>query len=211
MKLTFNILLLLLLFITPVVHATSPASLSFDPIQQTTTTGQKVEVAVNIFTNNQAVASTDIWIKYDPNIVVPLPNEVENGSLFQSIDAKIVTPGSLYIYGIQNNPSSSTPLLGTVATIKFQTLREGATDIGFECAPYKKQTSTIIAADRSLSNIISCPSTIAHTGRITVEEGGILGASTGKFSISPMYLVLGLVLLLTVFLFYRYRSMSTNL
>ena len=202
----------LILFCAPAVVAASPASLSFDLIDQSTKTGQTVSVAVNIYTNNQAVASTDVWIKYDPSIVKPVTSSIIKGSLFENVEAKIVSPGKLYLYGVRTNPSVSTPLLGTVATIKFNALREGKTDLRFECSQYKKQSSTIIKSDSSLTNIISCESTIAHSTQITVKGGAILGVNTNHLPISPIYLAVGaVVLIITCLLYYRYRSIASSL
>ena len=206
------IVIALVLFCAPAVASASPASLSFDPVDQSTKTGQTTSVAVNIFTNNQAVASTDVWIKYDPSIVQPVASSIIKGSLFETVEAKIVSPGKFYLYGVRKNPSVSTPLLGTVATIKFNALSEGKSDLMFECSQFKKQSSTIIMSDRSLANIISCDGTIAHSAQIAVKSGSILGVSTNNLPISPISLVVGaVVFLLTGLLYFRYRSVASSL
>jgi len=202
----------LIFFCAPAVVAASPASLSFNPVSQIIITGQTVSVAVNIFTNNQAVASTDVWIKYDPAVVQPVTNSIIKGSLFEKVEAKIVSPGKLYLYGVRKNPVASTALIGTVATIKFKALREGKTDLSFECSLFKKQSSTIILSDRSLANIISCESTITHSAQITVRGGSILGVNTSHSPISPLYLAVGaVVFIITCVLYYRYRSISSSI
>lgn len=205
-------IVLLIFLCTPVLAAASPASLSFDPIGQTAKTGQTVSVAVNIFTNNQSVASTDVLIKYDPSVVQPVTSGLVKGSLFETVEAKIISPGTMYLYGVRKNPGEGTSLLGTVATIKFNALREGKTDLRFDCSQYKKQSSTIIMSDKALTNIISCESTIAHTAQITVRGGAILGVATNSLPISPIFLGFGaVVFVLTCFLYYRYKTMSSSL
>ncbi len=202
----------LIFFFVPAIAAAAPASLSFDPSDQITRTGQSVSVDINIFTNNQSVTSTDVWIKYDPSIVQFITGGTVKGSLFETVESKIVSPGRLYIYGVRKNPNASTPLLGTVAKVKFKALRDGKTDLKFECSALKKQSSTIIMSDRSLTNIISCESTIAHTAQITVKGGAILGAKSNDLPISPISLAFGAVILgLTGLLYYRYRSMTSSL
>lgn len=196
------VFLLVILFSAPSVFA-APASLSFDPIDIKTSTGKTFEVTVNIFTGSQAVASTDIWLTYDPSILKPIVDTAKTGTLFDTIEVKEIEAGKLYIYGIQKNPRDVDPVQGTIATVQFTALKNGVTDLEFDCSSSEKSSQIITS---SLSNVISCPATIAHTGTVTVSDSNVLGISTENNLMTQLSYMLGaVVVLFSVILFIRYQ------
>lgn len=210
MKYIFVFLLVLLFSVPPVFAA--PASLSFDPVNTQTTTGRTVDITVNIYTGSQPVASTDIWLNYDPAILQPIVDSVKTGSLFDTIALKEIAPGRLYIYGIQKNPRDVEPVQGTLATIQFMAIKEGTADLRFECNPTQKATSQIIAADKNLSNVISCPATTAHSASVSVSGNNILGVSTENTIITQLSYVLGvIVIVFSLVLFVRYQHIHKDI
>lgn len=204
MKYIFVFLLVLLFSVSPVFAA--PASLSFEPANIQTTTGRTVDITVNIFTGSQPVASTDVWLTYDPSILEPIVDSVKTGSSFDTIELKQINPGTLYLYGIQKNPREVEPVQGTLATVQFIAIKGGASTIKFDCDSTKKTTSQIIASDKNLSNVISCPATTAHTASISVSENNILGVSTQNTLITQLSYILGVVVIIfSLVLFIRYQ------
>ena len=205
------IFLLVLLFSAPSVFA-APASLSFDPIDIQTTTGKTIDVTVNIFTGRQAVASTDVWLTYDPSILQPIINTVKTGSLFDTIELKVIEPGKLYIYGIQENPRQVEPVQGTLAIIQFNTLKAGSSHLAFVCDSAQKSSSQIIASDENLSNVISCPATMAHSTLVTIYDNNILGVSTGNNLITRLSYILGvIVIIFSIVLLIRYQQLRREI
>lgn len=196
---------MVLLFSAPSVFA-APASLSFDPVEVQISKGKQVDITVNIFTGSQSVTSTDVWINYDPAIIQPELNTVKTGSLFDTIEYKIIEPGKLYLYGIQKNPRQADPVQGTLATVQFTALTNGTSALSFDCDPSQKLTSQIIASDSNLSNVIGCDVTKAHSASITVSDSTILGVSTENTFVTQISYVVGvIVLVFSIVLFIRYQ------
>jgi hypothetical protein len=187
-----------------------PASISFDPIEIQSKTNEIITVDVNIYTADTPVASTDVWVRYDPRYLEPLVDTTKKGNLFNTIDTKIVSPGNLYVYGVQQDTSQSESKKGKLATLSFKALSSGQTQLSFECVPFKKQTSQIIKADSQLTNIISCPATVTHTAQVTISaDSSVLGENTRMNSIMRIASGTGAIIiaLLTGYLFMKYQRL----
>ena len=107
------------------------ASLSFDPGTISTKVGSVFDISINIFTDKEAVLSTDAWITYNPSLVEPILS-IKIGDTFKNVDAKIISPGRLYVYGINTDKSLQSPANGTVAVISFKSLKQGSNQFLFE-------------------------------------------------------------------------------
>ncbi len=201
------------LFLTTSQVYAVPATLSFDPSDIKIKNGQEIQVNINMFTGNEAVASTDIMINYDKSLLEPIPNSTKNGTIFQTIDTKIISPGKLYIYGVQENKNEFVKAQGTVATVSFKTLKAGTTQLSFDCNPVIKNTSQIIKGSDSFQNIISCPSTIAHISSISIAEGTVLGAYADTYGKLNTYTAIFgiLVAVFTFFVFLKYQRLKKNI
>jgi len=191
------------------------ASFSFDPISITAKAGEIVTIDVLMYSGSDPVISSDVWISYNPEKLTPITeglSDVKGGNFFQITDAKIVSPGKMYLYAINQSPSAANIANGKLASISFMAREAGSTDLRFDCVPFQKQTSQIISYDAELSNIINCTTTRAHTASITVEKAGnVLGASTQN-SYQTWYIALAvLFVLFTGVLFLRYKRLSRNL
>ncbi|KKQ37932.1 MAG: hypothetical protein US54_C0022G0004 [Candidatus Roizmanbacteria bacterium GW2011_GWA2_37_7] len=189
------------------------ASFSFDPITTTVKQGETVTVDVLIYSGKDPVISSDVWISYNPELLTPITeglSDIKPGDLFQITDSKIISPGSMYLYAINQSPSEADITNGKLASISFTAHGSGTTDLRFNCIPFQKQTSQIIRRDPELTNIINCTTTRAHTAAITIEAENVLGASTQN-TYHSWYV--GLALLFTVFigvLFFRYKRLSKS-
>lgn len=189
----------------------APATLSFDPTNSKVKPNEIVKVTINMYSGNETVASTDISIHYDPNILEPLPSNTINGNIFETVQAKIISPGNLYVYGIQEDKTKAKTAQGSVATIAFRALKEGATAITFNCNPTSPNTSQIITVN-NLDNIISCTATSAHTAQINISKGNVLGIADSYGKLSPMTTILGiLVVVFTFFIFLKYQRLRKDI
>lgn len=196
---------------------TQTASFSFEPVNITASAGDVIPVDIMIYSGSNPVISTDIYISYDPSllsIASPQNPEIKKGELFQSVDAKVIQPGNLYVYAI--NPSADLKQVtnGKVATIYFQAQKAGQIDLRFECVPFMTQTSQIIRNDEDLTNIINCTSTRSHTSSVLIHDRTeVLGVSVGQNIQSNWgYVVVSLLMIiLTAILFMRYRKLMKKL
>lgn len=200
-----NILFLALFFLFMTVRPVqaTPASVSFDPSTSQVKINDIVGININMYTNNESVASADIKIHYDRNLLEPIVDQTKNGSIFQKVDAKIISPGILYVYGIQENKELMQPAQGTVATINFKAIKEGTAQLTFNCDPVQNTTSQIIKNNAEFENIINCTSTLSHRAEIVIAKGSVLGAYSEYSNLQPYISILGiLVLVFTFFIFY---------
>lgn len=190
------------------------ASFSFDPITTTAKEGDTLTVDILMYSGSDPVISSDVWISYNPEILTPITEgsmDVQGGDFFQITEAKIVSPGKIYLYAINQSSSKADIANGKLASLSFKAQKAGTTDLHFECIPFQKQTSQIIRYDPELTNVINCTTTRAHTSTITVGAGNVLGAST-QVSYQTWYV--GLAALFAVFvgvLFLRYRRLENKL
>src|SRR5690606_36339967 len=98
--------------------------------------------------------------------------------------AKIIAPGKLYIYGIQENKSEAQPARGAVAFIFFKALQKGNTQFSFNCENNTQPTSQIITLNSNLENIINCDVTSTHTVSISITDSSILVSFTDNAGLS---------------------------
>jgi hypothetical protein len=190
----------------------APASLSFDPLTIQVKQGDIVKFNINMYSGDDAVASTDISISYDKGLLEPLPSEIIKGNIFETVQAKIISPGNLYVYGIQEDKTAAKTAQGTVATISFKALHEGTSTLSFNCNPIAQNSSQIIKAN-DLGNIISCAATSAHTSQITITKGNVLGAYTQSYGrVGSITVILGiLVAVFTFFIFLKYQRLRKDI
>ncbi len=189
--------------------SSTTASLSFETIHQPVVLGQNVDLNVNIFTDQEAVISTDIWIQCDSELLQPiLP--AKGSSLFESMEAKIVEPGKMYIYGLRRDTFTAGPANGKVATLTFKALKNGNATFTFICNENGSMQSQIIKNDPQLRDIINCERTTSHTATITVGENQVLGASDkAAFPFNMWYLTaLVAVLTFTMILYIRTKKLA---
>lgn len=193
------------------------ASLSFDPTTITVSRGDIVPVDILMYTGDDSVLSSDIWVTYDPAMItlssVDNP-EIEKGDLFTHVDAKYISPGKLYLYAIQNTQDAATQANGKVATVYFRAQASGQTQLRFDCVPFAQKTSQIIRNDSSLTNVINCQATRTHTSTVQIEDSAsVLGVQTSRsfLSYGSTFVAIGLLLLLAVMLYIRYQRLAREL
>lgn len=187
----------------------SPASLSFEPAQTTVSPGNTFEINLNIFTDNQSIISTDVWIQYDPTLVQPVLPAKSKG-IFETTEAKIVSPGLLYVYGLRRDPLTAGAANGTMTTLSFKSLKEGVVTLTFDCPLIGSPRSQIIKNDATLSNILNCERTQAHTSTISIANTHVLGATDNVGgTLNMWYLTIAVALLtITTFLYIRTKKLA---
>ena len=194
----------------------TPASFSFNPVSVSTTQGELVPVDILIHSDNKSVISADVWIKFDPNILEladDQSNVVTNGDLFQITDVKTITPGTVYLYALNQSKTSQTPANGKIATIILRAKSSGNTLLQFHCVPFDEKTSQIIEFDAKLTNIIDCNSTRNHTTEIVIsKDAQVLGASTTRSVSLKGYITLVVLILVLISVFiWRYQKISKEI
>ena len=194
----------------------TPASFSFNPVSVSTTQGELVPVDILIHSDNKSVISADVWIKFDPNILEladDQSNVVTNGDLFQITDVKTITPGTVYLYALNQSKTSQTPANGKIATIILRAKSSGNTLLQFHCVPFDEKASQIIEFDAKLTNIIDCNSTRNHTTEIIVADSSqVLGASSTRFASLKGYVTLAVLIFILIGIFiWRYQKISKEI
>lgn len=193
---------------------TNIASFSFDPISVTTKEGDLVSIDILMHSGSSPVISADAWIAYDPKILTPIIDKssgLKPGNLFQLTDAKIISPGSMYIYAINQLTSKSDIANGKLATVNFKAIASGSTELSFNCDSYQKQTSQIIKYDPALTNIINCTASKTHTATINIENSSVLGAQTDYYSKTKNSILLILFAIFIGVLYFRFRHFSKKI
>jgi len=209
---TLLVSIFVFLFTAASVYA-APATLSFDPIQIQTSKDQSFQVNINIFSENEPVASTDIVIIYDPTLIEALPEETSSGNLFKTVDAKIISPGRLYVYGVQENKNEATPARGTIATVHFKALTEGNSQLSFDCTNNGSNSSQIIKFNSTFENIIDCNATLTHKADIGISNSSVLGAFSDTYSGLGRYTFLlgSIVVIFTCYIIIRYSRLHKDI
>ena len=193
---------------------TNTASFSFDPIVITAEQGDILTVDILMYSGTDPVVSSDVWVSYNPDFLTPITEgdyDMKPGNFFQITDVKIFSPGKIYLYAINQSPTASDTTNGRLASVSFKAQKKGTTELRFDCMPFQKQTSQIIRQDPEFTNIINCASTRSHTSVITIDQGGVLGASTQN-SNQTIYIGLAILFALLVgLLLLRYTRLSKTL
>lgn len=206
---TFLHLASLHLYLVQYDMQTDIASLSFEASQNIVSLGDSLDLAINIFGDQEPIASTDVLISYNPSLLQPiLP--AKNSGLFESVEAKIVAPGKLYLYGLRRSADHSQTANGNIATITFKAIDKGTTTFKFECETGEQNTSQIIKNSPELTNIINCERTLAHSQMVSVGNAQVLGASDKSiFPLNMWYLTsLVAILTITIFLYIRTKQLA---
>lgn len=192
------------------------ASFSFDPVTINAKAGEVFPVDILIYTGSEKVVSTDVFVNYDSEKLSALPNKkprIESGELFQKTDAKLVSPGKLYLYGLNENITNANSTNGKIATIYFQAKKSGKTELNFDCISFQEHSSKIIKNDENFSNIVNCQVSRSHNTIIDIDAGkDVLGASIGPSAAFNPYFVAALLLCaLMGAIFLRYNRLTKKL
>lgn len=159
----FLVLALIVLVITPPLHAVSAAFLQFEPSTVNTSVGQTFEAKINVTTGSDQIAAVDIYISYDQDLMEL--QAVNNGQFFPTVHENTSQAGKIYIYGGVNDLSKSEIGTGTVARLNFKSKKVGNTDLTFDCIAGSTTDSNIIKNDQNASDVIQC----SNNGKLTLN------------------------------------------
>jgi len=140
------------------------ASLKFDKTSASVNTGDTFEIQMLVDAGSDQIISADAYVTYDASMLEE--ESVTNGSFFPSVVPQI-SSGSIYVAGMVNDTSSSKTGSGMLATVKFKALKDGNTDIKYNCESTTTGPSKIIKNDLNATNIISC----SENSRVTITVG----------------------------------------
>jgi hypothetical protein len=141
----------IIFFFLPVFGQVKAASFSFDKSSYSVSTGQTVQVQINIDAGTDQVNGADAYINYDNSFL-----SVENiaaGSFFPTVTNDTTTAGKIYIAGLVDDPASPKTGSGTLAIITFKGLKDGTANLSFDC-----NNSKIVKNDANATNILQCSS-----------------------------------------------------
>lgn len=125
------------------------AFFKFEPSNVNTSSGNNFEIKIILDPANDQITSTDIYINYDSSFLKPINVKSEN--LFPVVGNNLSASGKIYISGTPNDSTFSISSAGAVATITFQALKGGSTNLTFDC-----NESTIVKKDENATNVLNC-------------------------------------------------------
>ncbi|MBP9690781.1 hypothetical protein KBD81_01735 [Candidatus Woesebacteria bacterium] len=168
------------------VSSVDAAFLLFDPDVSTIGVDETFDVDVNIDAGTDQIAGTDIRITFDSTLVSL--QSVTGGDYFPMV-SNIPSTGALYIAAHIVNQGEYKTGTGTVATLVFKALKEGAGDIKFTCDLTQTETSKINKNDLNASNIINCsalnPLKVTVSAATTTPTKAAGSSSSGSSSDLP--------------------------
>lgn len=147
----------------PALFGAEAAYLKFDKTTATAANGATFQVAVMVEPGTDALSSADVYVVYDPLLLKA--TVVTVGTQFPTVTNDFATLGKVYIAGMVNDTATPVTVIGTLATITFQALKDGSATLSFDC-----NTSKIIKNDINFSNVIVCSTN--GTSAVTIGGGG---------------------------------------
>ena len=140
------------------------AFFKFDQASYSVLVGDTFVVEVIVNPGSEQLTSVDAYITYGSDIVNV--QSITEGSYFPTVLNNLTT-GKVYIAGLVDSPSDFKTGTGTVATVTFEALTEGETELVFDCDGQATVTSKIIKNDINSTNIIEC----GQNGTATITVG----------------------------------------
>lgn len=147
------------------------ATLTLDPLSSSTPAGNQFQVQILIDTEGDSATSVDAILNYDSTIL-QVASIVNGGAgvdpFFPDFFQNIGT-GEIYIGAAVLDPIDKKTGTGTVATITFEGIAEGVSDLTFDCTPGKTSDTNISKSDKNVTDIVDC--TKLSKGQYSVGTG----------------------------------------
>ena len=147
--------------------------LKFDQSSYDLAVGDTFDVQIIVNPGSDQVTSVDSYVTYDSQIINA--TSVTEGSYFPTV-LNDLTSGKVYVAGLVDSPSDFKSGTGTVATISFEALKEGTTELVFDCNGQATVTSKVIKNDINSTNVIECSQN--GTATVTIGVGGATDTTT---------------------------------
>lgn len=151
--------------------------LKFDQSSYDLAVGDTFDVQIIVNPGSDQITSIDSYVTYDDSIISA--TSVTEGSYFPTV-LNDLTSGKIYVAGLVDSPSDFKSGTGTVATVSFEALTEGTTELVFDCNGQATVTSKVIKNDINSTNIIEC----SQNGTATVTIG-VAGAGPTEDTPTP--------------------------
>ena len=155
----FSLLLVLSLYFFS-AQSSFAALLKFDKTTVSSSVNQTFTMDVTVDAGTDQVTSSDIWVIYDPAYLTA--SSVTSGTYFPAVTNNI-TSGKVSITGLIVDPGTYKTGVGVVATITFKSLKNGTTNLTFDCRTDASNSSKVIKNDVNATNVIVCVSNIPAT------------------------------------------------
>lgn len=123
---------------------------SLNPSTLTKAAGDEFDVDLNIDSQSQAVASADVKITFDSDIVEVV--KVTPGTFF-SDEADYIGTGKLFVGGFFREPYATKTGNGKLAIITLKGKKGGTAHLSFSCSTEKNDSNIL---DSSATDIIKC-------------------------------------------------------
>lgn len=163
-SLLLTFLFLTLFFLPGALSKVYAGSLKFDKTTVSGKTNETFDVAIVVDAGSDQISSVDAYVLYDATL---LEAQTASAAAFFPQFTKNITAGKTYIAGFDDDTSKSKTGTGTVATITFKALRDGAGNLTFDCQAAANNTSKIVKNDINATNVIVC----AQNGQSAVTVG----------------------------------------
>lgn len=155
-------------------YAAQAAYMTFDPLSYSKKVGDIITVPIVIDSEGTPMRAADIYISYDATKLSPT-SIVPNRDFFPQISNQTIT-GKIYVSAEQNDSTLNVTGRGVVASINFEIISAGSSQITFDCDQNSAKTSKIIEASANNYAIIEC----SKYGTASVQ-----GASTSTGGTTP--------------------------
>lgn len=176
----FFVIVLLLAWGSISAGAVDAAFLKFDKASYSVAVDETFDVEIIVNPGSEQITSVDAYVIYDSAIINA--DSVTEGSYFPTV-LNDLTTGKVYIAGLVDSPSDYKEGVGTVATVTFKALKEGETDLVFDCDGQATVTSKVIKNDINSTDIIVCSEN--GTATVTIGVGGTTPDATGGAEDTP--------------------------
>lgn len=154
-------LFFLIFFFGGLVFSVEAASLKFDPSSINAASGANFDIKVVLDPGSDQVYSADIYINYDSTFLKVVNVKAE--SLFPTVSHDESTTGKIYIAAMENDPTSYVASSGAVVTITFQALKDGNSNLSFDCNNSK------VVKNTNGTNVLVCST--SDNATITIGTG----------------------------------------
>lgn len=123
--------------------------------------GDMVPVTVKVVTGGRSTESTDLILKYDPEILDV--DKVNTGSMYPEYPLNTQEKGVVRVSGITKIDQSGVTGLGQFATVNFKAKKDGVSDISVEFGKDQTTDSNVIESGTIkdiLSNVVNTKVTV---------------------------------------------------
>lgn len=169
------IIAFLFAWVTATAAQAQAALLKFDKADYSVDEGETFNVEVIVNPGSDQITSIDAHVMYD-NTIINVDNVTE-GTYFPTVLNQL-NAGHAYIAGLVDSPTEFKTGTGTVATVVFKAVKEGETDLVFDCDDQETVTSKVIKNDVNSTNIIVCDEN--GTATVTINVVGSTDDTTDE-------------------------------